>query len=121
MSLSDIPTQKIGPEPLAMSVARRLRTTFFLAAVAAVIATFTLLLGMVSADPPLSYRIEIWCFTFWGCGGLLAIGLLTNRQWLEGALTLIVVAIIGGLVWRFAAPLLIASGILGPYIIPIES
>ncbi|GAD59134.1 hypothetical protein MBEBAB_1384 [Brevundimonas abyssalis TAR-001] len=51
----------------------------------------------------------------------MAIALLTNRQWLEGALTLIVVAIIGGLVWRFAAPLLIASGVLGPYIIPIES
>ena len=88
---------------------------------AAVIATVTVVISIVSADPSLSYRIEIWSFTFWGCGGLLAIALLTNRQWLEGVLTLIVVAIIGALVWRFAAPLLIASGILGPYIIPIES
>jgi len=104
-----------------MSLARSLRTTFFCATMAAVIATFTVVISIVSADPPLSYRIEIWCFTFWGCGGLLAIALLTNRQWLEGALTLIVVAIIGGLVWRFAAPLLIARGVLGHYIIPSES
>jgi len=100
---------------------RRLGTTLFCTAMAAVVATFTVIIGILFDDAALSYRIESWCLVFWMCGLVFSVQLLTNRRWLDGALTLIVVALIGGLVWRFAAPLLIASGILGPYIIPIES
>lgn len=121
MSLYGVPSRKIGPEPTLKRMSRRFGTTLFFTAMAALVAAVTLTIGILFDDAALSYRVESWCLAFWIYGLAFAVQLLANRRWLDGASTVIVVAIIGASVWRFAAPLLLASGILGPYIIPIES
>ena len=115
MSLYGVPSRKIGPEPIPARLGRMLRLPLYWAVSGATCATFGLVvLALVGESKAVFANVTLWCNAFWSFGMVTTIYMFSGRQWLAGGLNLLLFLVIGMLVWRFAAPLLIASGIILP-------